>query len=111
LQRSCYRIIAVEILKWRIQMLANVRNDGNTDVANVWRSDDTLDFARGEATAAPFKPSRQNLFGSVREMLRTWKERVRSRGELSQLTPRDLGDIGMSHTHAQWESRKPFWRA
>jgi uncharacterized protein YjiS (DUF1127 family) len=92
-------------------MLANARNDRNTGIANVWPSDDKLDLTSGEATPAPFKDSSQNLFGAVREILRTWKHRARSRSELTQLTPRDLCDIGMTETHAQWEIRKPFWKA
>ena len=90
--------------------IENVKPERDTCIADVWPSGHT-DFTSDEITSAPFGDSCQTLFGSVRELLRTWKQRARSRGELSELSEHDLRDIGMGEAHAQWEMRKPFWRA
>jgi uncharacterized protein YjiS (DUF1127 family) len=40
-----------------------------------------------------------------------WLRRINTRNELSNLTDRDLRDIGISLCDAQRETRKPFWMA
>jgi uncharacterized protein YjiS (DUF1127 family) len=46
----------------------------------------------------------------LQRLLRTWRDRARQRRELSQLTARDLLDVGISNADAREEMRKPFWR-
>ncbi len=42
--------------------------------------------------------------------LRKWRRRARDRGELSGLSDRMLGDIGISRADAVYLSSKPFWK-
>lgn len=41
----------------------------------------------------------------------TWRFRVRSRRQLSNLDPRMMRDIGIDPLDLQHEIEKPFWRA
>ncbi|MEQ9640172.1 MAG: DUF1127 domain-containing protein [Alphaproteobacteria bacterium] len=43
--------------------------------------------------------------------LRLWQRRLRERDELARLSARDLQDIGLSTSQAEFEAAKPFWRA
>jgi uncharacterized protein YjiS (DUF1127 family) len=45
------------------------------------------------------------------ETLHTWRQRYRTRRELSQWTDRDLHDVGLSWSDIASEADKPFWRA
>ena len=45
------------------------------------------------------------------ETLDLWHQRARQRRRLAGLDDRMLSDIGSSRASAEWESRKPFWRA
>jgi uncharacterized protein YjiS (DUF1127 family) len=51
------------------------------------------------------------LLSEVVETLHVWHERYRTRKELSQLSARDIRDVGLSWTDVAWEANKPFWRA
>lgn len=42
--------------------------------------------------------------------VRLWQRRARERGELARLSARELHDIGLSPSQAQYEVAKPFWR-
>lgn len=42
--------------------------------------------------------------------LSLWGERRRQRLALARLDPRLLRDVGVTHTAAARESRKPFWK-
>jgi uncharacterized protein YjiS (DUF1127 family) len=44
-------------------------------------------------------------------MLRTWRERARSRAELAARSDRELQDIGTCRSSISEEISKPFWRA
>jgi uncharacterized protein YjiS (DUF1127 family) len=46
----------------------------------------------------------------VAYLLLVWSERRRSRGQLRDLPPHLLRDIGRTAPEARAESRKPFWR-
>jgi uncharacterized protein YjiS (DUF1127 family) len=52
-----------------------------------------------------------SLLSQIAETLHVWRERYRTRKELSQWTARDLQDVGLSWTDVAWEADKPFWRA
>lgn len=41
----------------------------------------------------------------------TWNDRRRQRRELLELDEHLLKDIGITRVDAEWEGRKPFWRA
>ena len=65
----------------------------------------------GSATIKPFR-----AFGKVRRVvvkclqsIVIWQERAEQRHALSELSERMLKDIGVSHSDAYKEMRKPFW--
>jgi uncharacterized protein YjiS (DUF1127 family) len=51
------------------------------------------------------------LFARLVETLHVWRERQVQRGQLAQLTERDLHDVGLSWSDIAYEAEKPFWRA
>lgn len=51
------------------------------------------------------------LLALLRDILHTWRDRVRQRRELAQWTDRDLHDVGLSRSDITYEAEKPFWRA
>ena len=44
-------------------------------------------------------------------LLRLWRQRVRDRRELFELTDMQLHDFGVTRCEAMGEYEKPFWRA
>lgn len=40
-----------------------------------------------------------------------WRRRSRERRALAEMSDRSLQDIGLTRYDANWEARKPFWRA
>jgi uncharacterized protein YjiS (DUF1127 family) len=44
------------------------------------------------------------------DVLLAWQERARQRHHLNGLDERALKDMGLTRTHVDVESRKPFWR-
>lgn len=40
-----------------------------------------------------------------------WRRRLRDRRTLAAMSDRSLRDIGLTRYDADWEARKPFWRA
>ena len=51
------------------------------------------------------------VWATIAETLHTWRQRYRTREELSHWTDRDLHDVGMSRSDIVNETEKPFWRA
>jgi uncharacterized protein YjiS (DUF1127 family) len=51
------------------------------------------------------------FWSGLGETLHVWRERHRTREELSQWTDRDLHDVGISRSDIVHEAEKPFWRA
>jgi uncharacterized protein YjiS (DUF1127 family) len=51
------------------------------------------------------------IFALLREIFHVWRDRRRTRRELSQWTDRDLHDVGLSWSDIASEAEKPFWRA
>jgi uncharacterized protein YjiS (DUF1127 family) len=51
------------------------------------------------------------VWANIAETLHTWRQRYRTRQELSHWTDRDLHDIGASWSDIVRETEKPFWRA
>jgi uncharacterized protein YjiS (DUF1127 family) len=49
--------------------------------------------------------------GTVGATLRLWRERSRSRSELSRLDSHALHDLGLTRLDVCNEADKPFWRA
>jgi uncharacterized protein YjiS (DUF1127 family) len=47
----------------------------------------------------------------VRQFLREWRGRARSRREIATLDYCTLRDLGLSAGQMQFEAQKPFWRA
>ncbi len=47
----------------------------------------------------------------VRAAVALWRRRARERSELAAMNAHDLQDIGISRAQAEFEIRKPFWRA
>lgn len=54
-------------------------------------------------------PPGRGLFSLI-EMLRTWRQRARSRSELAAADDATLQDLGWSRSQAMFEAAKPFWR-
>ena len=51
------------------------------------------------------------FFARIGETLHVWRERQRARHQLTQLSARDLHDVGLSWSDVAYEAEKPFWRA
>jgi len=74
----------------------------------------TIDTNLTGAGSAAVKPLR--AFGKVRRIvvkcvqsIVIWQERAEQRHALGELSERMLKDIGVSHSDAYKEMRKPFW--
>ena len=50
-------------------------------------------------------------FDSLNRIAAEWRRRNRERRDLAQLSSRDLSDLGISTSQAEFEINKPFWRA
>ncbi len=50
-------------------------------------------------------------FANLTGIVKTWRERARSRADLASLTPSQLDDIGVTEHQARVEAGKPFWQA
>lgn len=53
----------------------------------------------------------EGAIARIASTLHLWRERHQARLELSHLTERDLHDVGLSWSEAEFEADKPFWRA
>ena len=51
------------------------------------------------------------LFAQLGEIFHVWRQRQHDRRQLSELSNRDLHDIGLSWSDVVNEAEKPFWRA
>lgn len=74
----------------------------------------TIETKLGGAGSAPVKPLR--ALGKVRcvvvkclQTITIWQERAEQRHALAELNDHMLKDIGVSHSDAYKEVRKPFW--
>jgi uncharacterized protein YjiS (DUF1127 family) len=47
----------------------------------------------------------------IGDTIHLWRERRRTRRELTQWSERDLHDVGISWSDIVHEAEKPFWRA
>jgi len=47
---------------------------------------------------------------SIKQLVRLWMQRARTRRQLATLLPHELADIGVDATSARIESSKPFWQ-
>lgn len=52
-----------------------------------------------------------NLLEGVSQTLRIWRDRIRTRQELTHWSQRDMHDAGISWSEMVAEAEKPFWRA
>jgi len=46
----------------------------------------------------------------VRQFLREWRRRMRSRREIAMITYCTQRDLGLSASQMRFEAQKPFWR-
>jgi uncharacterized protein YjiS (DUF1127 family) len=51
------------------------------------------------------------VWATLAETFHTWRQRYRTRQELSHWTDRELHDVGLSWSDIVREAEKPFWRA
>ena len=51
------------------------------------------------------------VLDQLNETFHTWRQRYRTRRELTRWTDRDLHDVGLSWSDIVNEADKPFWRA
>jgi len=49
-------------------------------------------------------------YTALNQIFATWRERSRTRTELSKLDSRSLRDLGLSPSDVNFEVNKPFWR-
>jgi uncharacterized protein YjiS (DUF1127 family) len=49
-------------------------------------------------------------WSELQAVFNEWRQRARSRYELSMLDDHQLWDMGMTHTDADNEADKPFWQ-
>jgi uncharacterized protein YjiS (DUF1127 family) len=52
-----------------------------------------------------------SILARTLETLRIWHRRQQDRRQLTQLSARDLHDVGLSWSDIVYEAEKPFWRA
>ncbi len=57
------------------------------------------------------EPARGRSSRRLAEMLRVWRDRIRDREGMANLTERDLRDARLTHADVHAEIAKPFWRA
>jgi uncharacterized protein YjiS (DUF1127 family) len=62
-----------------------------------------------DAPAARQHRSRAGL-NAVLALIVLWHRRVRERRDLARMTVRDLKDIGLTASDAEFLASKPFWR-
>ncbi|MGO1075718.1 DUF1127 domain-containing protein [Inquilinus sp. CA228] len=64
--------------------------------------------------AAPADVSRRHLsLATLRSMIATWRERIRLRRKLAQMStanPHLIADIGLTRRQVEAEVAKPFWQ-
>jgi len=51
------------------------------------------------------------VVGRLAGLVAFWRRRARERAELAEYSDRELRDIGLSRSDANFEVNKPFWRA
>jgi uncharacterized protein YjiS (DUF1127 family) len=51
------------------------------------------------------------VLARIGETIHLWRERRRTRRELTQWNERDMRDVGISWSDIALEAEKPFWRA
>ena len=51
------------------------------------------------------------LLAQIGETIHVWRQRQQERRMLTELTERDLHDVGISWSDVVYEAEKPFWRA
>ena len=51
-----------------------------------------------------------NTLSTLRQRLAIWNQRIIDRSRLSRTNDRQLRDIGLTRTEAQYLSEKPFWK-
>ena len=54
---------------------------------------------------------RQPQWSQLLKLFIEWRQRVRSRRDLTALSERDLSDIGLTRVDAFNETCKPFWQS
>jgi uncharacterized protein YjiS (DUF1127 family) len=52
-----------------------------------------------------------HVLGRIGSEVGEWRRRLRDRRALATMSDRSLRDIGLTRYDADWEARKPFWRA
>ena len=50
-------------------------------------------------------------FTALNQIFASWRQRSRSRNELSRLDGRSIRDLGLSPSDVAFEINKPFWRS
>ena len=66
-----------------------------------------LAIAEHDAIESPVS----RLMSRVTAALAEWQDRAQARRDLARLDERTLHDIGLNRMDAEFEARKPFWRA
>jgi uncharacterized protein YjiS (DUF1127 family) len=64
-----------------------------------------------DLTLSAVRSRRLPQWKEFRALLIEWRQRARSRRELTALHDRELWDMGLTRMEADNESNKPFWQA
>lgn len=67
-------------------------------------------MTNSQACAGRTRPRRAGWFARARGLLLRWRERVRQRAELAQLSACERRDIGVSDADVWAETEKWFWQ-
>jgi uncharacterized protein YjiS (DUF1127 family) len=57
------------------------------------------------------EPLASRVMNRITAVVAEWQVRAEARRELARLDERTLHDIGLNRMDAEFEARKPFWRA
>lgn len=68
----------------------------------------SIDIAQTIATSSPASSLNDRSTGSI---FVTWMRRASQRRDLTELTDRELADMGLTDHQVAQEVAKPFWRA
>lgn len=68
----------------------------------------SIDLAQTIATSSP---SVSLNGGSLGSLFLTWMRRAQQRRDLTELTDRELADMGLTDHQVASEAAKPFWQA
>lgn len=91
-----------------VPQIITSRNSAMGTIDTIWDSqNDSPESAKGLRIAV--SGGSVASFSRVLQLIDIWFKRRQSRIALSRLSERDLRDIGISRSQAEFEASRPFW--